>query len=38
MATNFDFLKEEKWFDSFADQAMEAEKSIAISYATVAIL
>ena len=38
MGTNFDFLKENTTFESFADQAIEAEKSMAISYATVAIL
>lgn len=38
METNFDYLLEKKKFASFAAQAVEAEKSIAISPATCAIL
>lgn len=38
MCTNFDFLKQNKEFDSFANQAIEAEKSLIISTSTVAIL
>ena len=38
MCTNFDFLKENKQYSSFADQAIEAEKSLVISSATCAIL
>jgi type I restriction enzyme R subunit len=38
MCTNFDFLKQNKQYSSFADQAIEAEKSLLISYATSAIL
>lgn len=36
--TNFDFLKKNKDFDSFAEQAIEAEKGLSISASTVAIL
>lgn len=36
--TNFDFLKKNKEFKSFADQAIEAEKGLTISTSTVAIL
>ncbi|MBE6022612.1 MAG: DUF4145 domain-containing protein [Cellulosilyticum sp.] len=38
MCTNFDFLKFKKEFSSFADSSIEAEKSLAISPATCAIL
>lgn len=38
MCTNFDFLKQNKEFDSFSIQAIEAEKSLLISTSTVAIL
>ncbi len=38
MCTNFDYLKKNKLFDSFADQAIEAEKSLLVSPATSAIL
>ena len=38
METNFDYLLEKKEYESFAEQAVEAEKSIAISPATCAIL
>ena len=38
MCTNFDFLKQEKQYISFADAAIEAEKSLLISSATCAIL
>lgn len=38
MKTNFDYLLEKKEYESFAEQAVEAEKSIAISPATCAIL
>lgn len=38
METNFDFLLEKSEYTSFAAQAVEAEKSIAISPATCAIL
>ena len=38
METNFDYLLEKKAYASFAAQAVEAEKSIAISPATCAIL
>ena len=38
MCTNFDFLKLKKEFDSFAASSIEAEKSLAISPATCAIL
>ena len=38
MSTNFNFLKQNKLFESFAEQAMEAEKSLTISSSTSAIL
>ena len=38
MHTNFDFLTKNKRFASFAQQAVEAERSLAISPATAAIL
>lgn len=38
MATNFDFLRKDKAFDSFAEQAVDAEKSLMISSSTTAIL
>ena len=38
MCTNFDFLKFKKEFNSFAESSIEAEKSLAISPATCAIL
>ena len=38
METNFDYLLEKKKYSDFAVQAVEAEKSIAISPATCAIL
>ena len=38
MCTNFDFLKFKKEFSSFAESSIEAEKSLAISPATCAIL
>lgn len=38
MCTNFDFLKTKEIYASFADQAIEAEKSLLISPATSAIL
>lgn len=38
MHTNFDFLAKTKEFSSFAGQAVEAERSLAISPATAAIL
>ena len=38
MCTNFDFLKKNKDFDSFSEQAIEAEKSLLVSSATAAIL
>ena len=38
METNFDYLLEKSEYASFAAQAVEAEKSIAISPATCAIL
>lgn len=38
METNFDYLLEKNEYSSFAQQAVEAEKSIAISPATCAIL
>ena len=38
METNFDFLLDKKEYSDFATQAVEAEKSIAISPATCAIL
>ena len=38
MSTNFDFLKKDKQFRSFSEQAAEAEKSLMISSATSAIL
>lgn len=38
METNFDYLLEKEEYASFAEQAVEAEKSIAISPATCAIL
>lgn len=38
MRTNFDFLTKNKRFASFAKQAVEAERSLAISPATAAIL
>ena len=36
--TNFDFLKKNKEFASFAEQAIEAEKGLAVSSSTVVIL
>lgn len=38
MCTNFDFLKHNKQYSSFAEQAIEAEKSLLVSSATSAIL
>lgn len=38
MCTNFDFLKENKQYASFTEQAVEAEKSLLVSSATCAIL
>ncbi|SCH79568.1 Type-1 restriction enzyme R protein [uncultured Clostridium sp.] len=38
METNFDYLLKKKEYESFAEQAVEAERSIAISPATCAIL
>lgn len=38
MENNFEYLLEKKEYESFAEQAVEAEKSIAISPATCAIL
>lgn len=38
MCTNFDFLKKNKDFNSFSEQAIEAEKSLLVSSATAAIL
>lgn len=38
MSTNFDYLLENELYTDFAEQAIEAEKSIAISPATCAIL
>lgn len=38
MCTNFDYLKKIKLYESFADQAIEAEKSLLVSPATCAIL
>ncbi len=38
MCANFDFLKENKQYSSFSEQAIEAEKSLLISSATCAIL
>jgi type I restriction enzyme R subunit len=38
MCTNFDFLKKNKQYSSFSEQAIEAEKSLLISSATCAIL
>ena len=38
METNFDYLLEKREYADFANQAVEAEKSIAISPATCAIL
>ncbi len=38
MCTNFDFLKQNKQYSSFAEQAIEAEKSLLVSSATCAIL
>ena len=38
MCTNFDFLKKHKDFNSFSEQAIEAEKSLLVSSATAAIL
>ena len=38
MCTNFDFLKQNKQYSDFADQAIEAEKSLLVSSATCAIL
>ncbi len=38
MFTNFDFLKDKPEFESFADSAIEAEKSLIVSPATCAIL
>jgi len=36
--TNFDFLKTKQQYNSFADSAIEAEKSLLVSPATCAIL
>lgn len=36
--TNFDFLKQDKIFEGFAEQAIEAERSLQISASTCAIL
>ena len=38
MFTNFDFLKGKQQFNSFANSAIEAEKSLVVSPATCAIL
>lgn len=38
MCTNFDFLKSKDIFSSFSSSAVEAEKSLLVSYATCAIL
>lgn len=38
MITNFDFLKKEKSFEFFAEQAIDAEKGLLISSSTSAIL
>lgn len=38
MCTNFDFLKKDKSFISFSEQAIEAERSLVVSSATSAIL
>ncbi len=38
MCTNFDFLKQNNQYSSFAEQAIEAEKSLLVSSATSAIL
>lgn len=38
MCTNFDFLKENEQYSSFAEQAIEAEKSLLVSSATCSIL
>ena len=38
MENNFEYLLEKEEYKSFAEQAVEAEKSIAISPATCAIL
>ncbi|SHJ20209.1 DEAD/DEAH box helicase family protein [Lutispora thermophila] len=38
MPTNFDFLKNKQQYNSFADSAIEAEKSLLVSPATCAIL
>ena len=38
METNFDYLLEKSEYESFAQQAVEAEKSLSISPATCAIL
>lgn len=38
MCTNFDFLKTKKLYTAFAEQAIEAEKSLLVSPATAAIL
>lgn len=38
MMTNFDYLKNNKRFASFSEQAIEAERSLTISPATSAIL
>jgi len=38
MCTNFDFIKQNKRYISFADQAIEAEKSLLVSSSTSAIL
>ena len=38
MFTNFDFLKDKPEFESFAESAIEAEKSLIVSPATCAIL
>ena len=38
MHTNFDFLKKNKEFSSFSEQAAEAERSLSISPSTAAIL
>lgn len=38
MCTNFDYLKQNKLYESFAEQAIEAERSLLVSSATCAIL
>lgn len=38
MCTNFDFLKKNKLFSSFSENAIEAEKGLGVSAATAAIL